>query len=179
MTSRYTRDRRDRSARVRRAAPRPGPRGAAAGVFAQSPEGMDRVGGDPGRRGRASPARQGLRRRGGAGPGRAAAGDPRRTPGAAARAGSRGSRRAASSTSRPASSCTQAPATPTGRCRTRCSRYDPGLAALPRAGIVHRLDKDTSGLLIVARTLPAHTGAGAHARRARTSTASTRRSAAA
>jgi len=34
---------------------------------------------------------------------------------------------------------------------------DPRLAALPRAGIVHRLDKDTSGLLIVARTLPAHT----------------------
>jgi 23S rRNA pseudouridine1911/1915/1917 synthase len=28
---------------------------------------------------------------------------------------------------------------------------------LPRAGIIHRLDKDTSGLLIVARTLPAHT----------------------
>ena len=35
--------------------------------------------------------------------------------------------------------------------------YDPALAVLPRAGIVHRLDKDTSGLLIVARTLPAHT----------------------
>jgi 23S rRNA pseudouridine1911/1915/1917 synthase len=34
---------------------------------------------------------------------------------------------------------------------------DPALAALPRAGIVHRLDKETSGLLIVARTLPAHT----------------------
>ena len=34
---------------------------------------------------------------------------------------------------------------------------DPALATLPRAGIVHRLDKDTSGLLIVARTLPAHT----------------------
>jgi 23S rRNA pseudouridine1911/1915/1917 synthase len=34
---------------------------------------------------------------------------------------------------------------------------DPKLAALPRAGIVHRLDKDTSGLLLVARTLPAHT----------------------
>ncbi|RPI14005.1 MAG: 23S rRNA pseudouridine(1911/1915/1917) synthase RluD [Lysobacterales bacterium] len=34
---------------------------------------------------------------------------------------------------------------------------DPGLAVLPRAGIVHRLDKDTSGLLVVARTLPAHT----------------------
>ena len=28
---------------------------------------------------------------------------------------------------------------------------DPGLAALPRAGLVHRLDKDTSGLLVVAR----------------------------
>jgi 23S rRNA pseudouridine1911/1915/1917 synthase len=34
---------------------------------------------------------------------------------------------------------------------------DPKLASLPRAGIVHRLDKDTSGLLAVARTLPAHT----------------------
>ena len=34
---------------------------------------------------------------------------------------------------------------------------DPRLAALPRSGIVHRLDKDTSGLLLVARTLPAHT----------------------
>jgi len=34
---------------------------------------------------------------------------------------------------------------------------DPKLAALPRAGIVHRLDKDTSGLLVVARTLPAQT----------------------
>ncbi len=31
------------------------------------------------------------------------------------------------------------------------------LAELPRAGIVHRLDKDTSGLLLVAKTLPAHT----------------------
>jgi len=29
---------------------------------------------------------------------------------------------------------------------------DPALATLPRAGIVHRLDKDTSGLLVVART---------------------------
>lgn len=33
---------------------------------------------------------------------------------------------------------------------------DPGLAAVPRAGIVHRLDKDTSGLLVIARTLRAH-----------------------
>lgn len=35
--------------------------------------------------------------------------------------------------------------------------YRPLLAQLPRAGIVHRLDKDTSGLLVVAKTLPAHT----------------------
>ena len=34
--------------------------------------------------------------------------------------------------------------------------HDPGLSLLPRAGIVHRLDKDTSGLLVVARTLEAH-----------------------
>jgi 23S rRNA pseudouridine1911/1915/1917 synthase len=34
---------------------------------------------------------------------------------------------------------------------------DPALARVPRAGIVHRLDKDTSGLLIVARTPEAHT----------------------
>ncbi|GAA3916035.1 23S rRNA pseudouridine(1911/1915/1917) synthase RluD [Luteimonas lutimaris] len=33
---------------------------------------------------------------------------------------------------------------------------DPALAALPRAGIVHRLDKDTSGVMVVARTLQAH-----------------------
>ena len=33
----------------------------------------------------------------------------------------------------------------------------PELAALPRAGIVHRLDKDTSGLMVVARSLRAHT----------------------
>jgi len=35
--------------------------------------------------------------------------------------------------------------------------HAPAVAALPRAGIVHRLDKDTSGLLVVAKTLPAHT----------------------
>ena len=33
----------------------------------------------------------------------------------------------------------------------------PQLESLPRAGIVHRLDKDTSGLLLVAKSLPAHT----------------------
>lgn len=32
----------------------------------------------------------------------------------------------------------------------------PELAALPRAGVVHRLDKETSGLMVVARTLRAH-----------------------
>jgi 23S rRNA pseudouridine1911/1915/1917 synthase len=35
---------------------------------------------------------------------------------------------------------------------------DPDLHQLPRAGIVHRLDKDTTGLMVVARSLPAHTG---------------------
>ncbi|MCI4567748.1 23S rRNA pseudouridine(1911/1915/1917) synthase RluD [Lysobacter sp. CFH 32150] len=34
---------------------------------------------------------------------------------------------------------------------------DPTLSLLPRAGIVHRLDKDTSGVMVVARTVPAHT----------------------
>ncbi len=34
--------------------------------------------------------------------------------------------------------------------------HDPNLIQLPRAGIVHRLDKETSGLLVVARTLMAH-----------------------
>lgn len=33
----------------------------------------------------------------------------------------------------------------------------PELDILPRAGIVHRLDKDTTGLMVVARTLEAHT----------------------
>lgn len=35
--------------------------------------------------------------------------------------------------------------------------HDPNLQHLPRAGIVHRLDKDTTGLLIVAKTLTTHT----------------------
>jgi 23S rRNA pseudouridine1911/1915/1917 synthase len=33
----------------------------------------------------------------------------------------------------------------------------PSLAGVPRAGIVHRLDKDTSGLMVVARTIVAQT----------------------
>jgi 23S rRNA pseudouridine1911/1915/1917 synthase len=34
--------------------------------------------------------------------------------------------------------------------------HDPKLRRVPRAGLVHRIDKDTSGLLVVARTLEAH-----------------------
>ncbi|MGR9115759.1 MAG: 23S rRNA pseudouridine(1911/1915/1917) synthase RluD [Gammaproteobacteria bacterium] len=34
--------------------------------------------------------------------------------------------------------------------------HHPGLDVLPRAGIVHRIDKETSGLLMVAKTLQAH-----------------------
>ncbi|NBB91542.1 MAG: 23S rRNA pseudouridine(1911/1915/1917) synthase RluD [Gammaproteobacteria bacterium] len=34
--------------------------------------------------------------------------------------------------------------------------FDPALAPLPRAGLVHRLDKDTSGCLLVARTTASH-----------------------
>lgn len=35
--------------------------------------------------------------------------------------------------------------------------HRPALAQVPRAGIVHRLDKDTSGLMVVAKTLAAQT----------------------
>ncbi len=35
--------------------------------------------------------------------------------------------------------------------------HAPQLASVPRAGIVHRLDKDTSGLLVVAKTITAQT----------------------
>jgi 23S rRNA pseudouridine1911/1915/1917 synthase len=34
--------------------------------------------------------------------------------------------------------------------------YSPQLEQVPRAGIVHRLDKDTTGLMVVAKTLEAH-----------------------
>ena len=46
---------------------------------------------------------------------------------------------------------------PTGTLVNALLHRDPALNALPRAGIVHRLDKDTSGVMVVARTLPAHT----------------------
>jgi 23S rRNA pseudouridine1911/1915/1917 synthase len=35
--------------------------------------------------------------------------------------------------------------------------HAPQLSGVPRAGIAHRLDKDTSGLMVVAKTLSAHT----------------------
>ena len=35
---------------------------------------------------------------------------------------------------------------------------DDRLSSLPRAGIVHRLDRDTTGLMVVARSVEAHTG---------------------
>ena len=46
----------------------------------------------------------------------------------------------------------------TGTLQNALLFHYPELAVLPRAGIVHRLDKDTSGLMVVARSLPAHTG---------------------
>ena len=50
---------------------------------------------------------------------------------------------------------------PAGTMQNALLHHDPQLVNLPRAGIVHRLDKDTSGLLVVARTLPAHTALAA------------------
>jgi 23S rRNA pseudouridine1911/1915/1917 synthase len=47
---------------------------------------------------------------------------------------------------------------PTGTLLNALLHYDPALAHLPRAGIVHRLDKDTSGLMVVARTPSAYDG---------------------
>lgn len=46
---------------------------------------------------------------------------------------------------------------PTGTLVNALLHRDPALDKLPRAGIVHRLDKDTSGVMVVARTLQAHT----------------------
>ncbi|OFE11025.1 RNA pseudouridine synthase [Pseudohongiella acticola] len=44
----------------------------------------------------------------------------------------------------------------TGTLMNGLLHYCPSLQHLPRAGIVHRLDKDTTGLMVVAKTLPAH-----------------------
>lgn len=45
----------------------------------------------------------------------------------------------------------------TGTLQNGLLHYDSELAAVPRAGIVHRLDKDTTGLMVVARSLEAQT----------------------
>jgi len=45
---------------------------------------------------------------------------------------------------------------PEGTLQNALLYHYPELAAVPRAGIVHRLDKDTSGLMVVARSLSAH-----------------------
>lgn len=45
----------------------------------------------------------------------------------------------------------------TGTLLNALLHHCPGLINIPRAGIVHRLDKDTTGLMVVAKTLEAHT----------------------
>lgn len=45
----------------------------------------------------------------------------------------------------------------TGTLQNALLHHAPELEQVPRAGIVHRLDKDTSGLMVVARTLEAQT----------------------
>ncbi len=45
---------------------------------------------------------------------------------------------------------------PDGTLQNALLHFDPELARIPRAGIVHRLDKDTSGIMVVARSLKAH-----------------------
>lgn len=45
---------------------------------------------------------------------------------------------------------------PDGTLQNALLHHDPALVALPRAGIVHRLDKDTTGLMVVAKTAAAH-----------------------
>ncbi len=46
---------------------------------------------------------------------------------------------------------------PDGTVQNALLYHDPSLVALPRAGIVHRLDKDTSGLMVIARSQAAYT----------------------
>ncbi len=46
---------------------------------------------------------------------------------------------------------------PDGTLQNALLHHDPELVGIPRAGLVHRLDKNTSGLMVVARTLRAHT----------------------
>ena len=46
---------------------------------------------------------------------------------------------------------------PRGTLMNGLLHHAPALMELPRAGIIHRLDKDTTGLMLVGKTLPAHT----------------------
>ena len=46
---------------------------------------------------------------------------------------------------------------PAGTLMNGLLHHAPALEEVPRAGIIHRIDKDTSGLLLVAKTLQAHT----------------------
>ncbi len=59
----------------------------------------------------------------------------------------------------PAAGCTTKPAAGnwSGTLLNALLHHAPQLADVPRAGIVHRLDKDTSGLLVVAKTVEAQT----------------------
>lgn len=49
-----------------------------------------------------------------------------------------------------------APGNLSGTMQNALLHHDPKLSGIPRAGIVHRLDKDTSGLVMIARTLESH-----------------------
>ncbi len=49
-----------------------------------------------------------------------------------------------------------APGNYSGTMQNALLHLDPQLAGIPRSGIVHRLDKDTSGLVMIARTLESH-----------------------
>ena len=137
---------------------RPGPGARAAAVLARA---AARRGSTPGRcrstGGRCGAQGPGAGRGAGAHRG-AAAGCTRRSP--PRRCRSRWCSRTArcsSSTSPPDWWCTPAPATPRHTLQNALLALDPKLALVPRAGLVHRLDKDTSGLLVVARTPEAHT----------------------
>lgn len=46
---------------------------------------------------------------------------------------------------------------PDGTVLNALLHHYPAIAEVPRAGIVHRLDKDTTGLMVVAKTIPAQT----------------------
>ena len=61
-----------------------------------------------------------------------------------------------SSTSPPASSCTRRPAIPRGTLAQALAGRAAGGRSRGGPGIVHRLDRDTSGLMVVAKSEPVH-----------------------